>query len=187
MQERLFDGVLQLAHVARPRMPLETTHHFRRDRQRFFVEFTIVNLDEMIDQERQIFKPLSQGRKLDYKDVEAIVQILSKTAGGNLRFEVLIRGGNDADVRFDRFVPSQTLEMPFLKQAENLPLGGRTHVANLVQQEGPFLSLLEFADASPVGSRKCPAFVAKQLTFEQGLLKSGEFRAKKGPSLRWLC
>src|SRR5206468_5079144 len=51
----------------------------------------------------------------------------------------------------------------------HLGLGGRRHVADLVEEEGAAAALLELADAAAVGAGEGPLLVAEQLALQQVL------------------
>src|SRR5207244_4294375 len=58
---------------------------------------------------------------------------------------------------------------------------GQRHVADLVEEEGPAVALLELADAAPVGAGEGALLVAEQLALQQ-LIRDG--RAVEGQKRR---
>src|SRR6201982_1335674 len=75
---RAFHQVLQLADVARPRMPLEGSHGFRRNAVDLLPHAAGKHLHEMRDQSRNIFPALSERRQQDGEDVQTIIQVTAK-------------------------------------------------------------------------------------------------------------
>ena len=67
------------------------------------VEGEAVLLDEKTDEQGDVFPPLDQGRQADRDHVETKVEILAEPADLELMFEILVGGGNDADIEFNRF------------------------------------------------------------------------------------
>src|ERR1700758_5402015 len=76
--DRAFHQVLQLADVARPRVPLEGSHDFRRYSVDLLAHAAAKELDKMRDKSRNVLPTLSQRRHQDGEDVQTIVQITPK-------------------------------------------------------------------------------------------------------------
>ena len=75
---RAFHQVLQLANVARPRIPLEGSHGFRRNAIDLFPHAAAKQLHEMRNKSRNVFPALSQRRQQDWEDIQTIVQVTAK-------------------------------------------------------------------------------------------------------------
>src|ERR1700747_3724598 len=76
--DRAFHQVLQLANVARPRIPLEGSHGFWRNAVDLLPHAAAKHLHEMRHKRRNVFPPLSERRQQDGKNVQTIVQITAK-------------------------------------------------------------------------------------------------------------
>ena len=76
-------------------------------------------------------------------------------------------GGNDADVGPDRVVAADRHELALLEDAQQPRLGLERHVADLVEEQGAALGLLEPADAARVGAGERALLVAEQLALDQ--------------------
>src|SRR5437868_6937778 len=81
----------------------------------------------------------------------------------------------------DRLVAADALEGLLLEHAQHLGLGRRWHVADLVEEEGAAVALLELADAAAVGAGEGALLVAEQLALQQ-VLRDG--RAVEGQERR---
>src|ERR1700745_1353504 len=82
---RAFHQVLQLADVARPRIPLEGSHGFRRNAVDLLPHAAGKQLHKMVDKRGNVFPAFSECRQRDGKDVQTIVQITPKlTASDHL-------------------------------------------------------------------------------------------------------
>ena len=55
----------------------------------------------MIDQQRNVFAPLAQGRQLDVEDVEPVIKIRTKLAFFDQLLKILVRGGNTAEIHLN--------------------------------------------------------------------------------------
>src|SRR6202011_3641220 len=86
----------------------------------------------------------------------------------------------DADVGLDRFVAAQSLEASILKNAQDLRLRQRTHVADLVEEHGAAGDLLELADALAVRAGEGAFLVAEQLALQQVLGDGGAVDREEG-------
>ena len=73
----------------------------------------------------------------------------------------------------DRLVAPDALERLLLEHAQHLGLGGRRHVADLVQEQRAPRALLELADAAAVGPGEGALLVAEQLALQQVLRDGG--------------
>ena len=78
-------------------------------------------------------------------------------------------GGDDPDVGLDRLVAADPLELLLLQEPEDLALEHRRHVADLVEEEGPAVALLELADPGGDGPGEGALLVAEELRLEQPL------------------
>ena len=79
-------------------------------------------------------------------------------------------GGRDhPHVGLDRLVAADPLEPLLLEHPQDLRLGQRRHVADLVEEEGAAVALLELADPLAVGPGERALLVAEQLALQQGL------------------
>src|SRR5215831_10321019 len=100
-------------------------------------------MDEVIDQQRQVPLAFTQRRQLDRVDVEPKIQIAAKVTRRDQFFEVAIGGRNDADIGLDQFVATDTFEALLLQDSQDLRLGERRHVADLVEEKSATGALLE--------------------------------------------
>lgn len=110
--EGSIEDVLQLTHIAGPFVRTEgfdgRSRHIRDGHTQTLRRL----LQEVVNQRRQIFFPVAQGRHLNREDTEAVIQVLKKAAFADGFREVVIRGGNYPDVDLmglvvtDRFEPA---------------------------------------------------------------------------------
>src|ERR1700741_4448718 len=100
--DRAFHQVLQLANVARPRIPLEGSHGFRRNAVDLLAHAAAKHLHEMRDKSRDVFPALSERRQQDGKDIQTIVQITAKLPASYHVLEIPIRCSYQPDIHFVR-------------------------------------------------------------------------------------
>ena len=124
---------------------------------------------------------------MDREDVEPVEQVLRGTGRRRPAVQVLVGGGDHADVGADRLVAADPLELLLLQQPQHLGLRRRRHVADLVEEERAAVGLLELADAAAVGPGERALLVAEQLALEQRLGDGGAVDRQERPSARRLC
>ncbi len=124
--------------------------------------------EEVTDQERDVFAALAQRRNGETNDVQPEVEVLAKRAGGDLRLEVAIGRGDQADVDARvRAVGADALNLTGLEEAEEHDLHARAHLADFVEEDGAVRRHLEEAGLVAVGAGEAAADVAEQFGFEQ--------------------
>ena len=78
-----------------------------------------------------------------------------------------MRGREHAYVHRDGFVPSQPLNAPFLKHAQQFGLGICIKITDFIQEDSAAMSLFEAPSAPGLGTRERASFVAEELTLQQ--------------------
>src|SRR6266404_2867299 len=99
---RALHQVLQLANVARPRIPLEGSHGFRRNPVDLLPHAAAKHLHEMRDKSRNVFPALSERRQQDGEDVQTIIQVTAKLPASYHLLEIPIRCRYEPDIHFMR-------------------------------------------------------------------------------------
>src|SRR5581483_3167387 len=99
-------------------------------------------------------------------------QVLAEQPLFDTLFEVLMGGGDDADIGLDRLVSADPIEMAVGEHTQQTRLQIRRHVADLVEKQRAALGLLESSAAHRLRSGEGAAFVPEQLGLEQ-LLGNG--------------
>ncbi len=95
------DDVAQLADVAGPVVLLERGEGGVGD---FDVGAAVLLAElgeEFAGEERDVFLAIAQRRDVEGDDVEAVEEVFAEVAAGDLLFEVLVGGGDDAGVDVD--------------------------------------------------------------------------------------
>ena len=131
----------------------------------------------MLGQQHDVVAALAQRRQLERHDVEPEVEVLAEPLGADQLGQLLVRGGQHADVGVNRLAAADADDRFFLEHAEQLRLAGEAHVADLVEEQRAAGGQLEFAGAGFVGIGERAFLVAEQLAFEQ---RFGERRAVDG-------
>src|SRR5207244_5825946 len=105
-------------------------------------------------------------------DAEAVVEILAEAAGPHGGLEVLVGGGDEADVDADGGVAPDALDLLLLARAEQLRLGVERHVADFVEEQRAAVRGLELPLPPGDRARECAPLVAEELALDE-LLAEG--------------
>jgi hypothetical protein len=168
--ERRADRVLQLADIPRPWMFEEGLHRLRVDLSDYRVSPRGKSLNEMCGQQGNIFRTLTERRKLDSDHVETIKQIGAETSCSNLVLQSLVRRGKDTDVGLDRLGSSDAFKRASLKNPQKLGLKDERSITNLVEQKSPAIGQLESTNDTTIRPCECTLLVAEN-TLKQGFIQ----------------
>jgi hypothetical protein len=114
-----------------------------------------------------VFFAIAKRWDVDWNHVQSIEQILAELSVGDQSRQVAVGGGNDSHVHLDRVRVADALELALLQHPQQFHLQGGAHRAHFVEEERPFVRLLEASLAVADGTRERAAHVAEQLRFEQ--------------------
>src|SRR5438105_1036942 len=159
------DEIAQLAHVSRPGVSPQRPLALCRQPQ---LALRPAQLRGECARERDdVLGPLSQGRNLDGEDCHPVEQVLAEAPLGNRLAQVAMRGGDDAQVDGHRRGAAEPLHLVLLEDAEKLRLELERQLADLVEEQGPALGLLEAADAARGRPREGAFLCPEQLALEK--------------------
>ena len=99
----------------------------------------------MAHQVGDVLGPLAQGRQADRHDVEPVEQVLAEQALADQLAQVAVGRGDDAHVGADRRAAADRGVLALLQHAQQARLRLDRHVADLVEEQGAALGLLEAA------------------------------------------
>ena len=131
--DRALDHVLELAHVARPSYAIRRSSASRATLIRGLLFLRAVDLQEVIDQQRDVVAALRERRAGDGDHVQAIEEIFAEATGFDLGLEVAVGGGDQTKVRAVR-ATAERLVLAFLQDAQQLDLHRRRQLADLVEK-----------------------------------------------------
>src|SRR6266536_4133595 len=164
--DRPLDDVLQLAHVSGPDVGGQRIQHVRVERSHVLPHLRGVQHREMPGEARDVLQPLSQGRKDDGKDVEAVIEGGAEVLLAHGPLEVAIRGRDQPDVYLQRLSPADALELAGLQHAQELRLQLQWKIADLVEKERAPVGELESADLPRERAGERAPFVSEKLAFD---------------------
>src|SRR5262249_3957346 len=126
-------------------------------------QFLGVALDEIFDEQRNIFRSLTQRRKPNRKYVQTIEEILTKGPGLDSRFQIPIRSGQNSNVHRNRLVAAHPLKFVLLQDTQQRNLCFRRQFSNFVQKNRSTVGRFESPQAPLQRSGKGTFLVAEQL------------------------
>ena len=179
-QERALHDVLELAHVAGPRVRLELRKRGRRHGRRR--ERT--GCDEARRQRGDVAGALAQRRDAQRKDTEAVVEILTERAFAHGLLEIAIARGEHAHVERHGLARAERLDLALLQHAQELGLQAELHLRDLVEQQRAAVRLHELADAAGLRAREGALLMAEQQRLEHLLRNRGAVDCDERPRAR---
>src|SRR6266699_4979798 len=124
-------------------------------------------VDEVFDQQGNVFSSFPQRRNLNRKDVETVKQVATKRTCCDGSLQVAVGGGDEPHVSADRLIATHALKLMFLQNTQQRNLSVRGQLTDFVKEEGAFFRKLEPAQ-SPLGCpRKGTLLMTKQLRCNQ--------------------
>src|SRR5688500_15769296 len=88
---------------------------------------------------------------MDRDDVQTIIEVLPNSSTGDLLLEILVRGGQNSNVDYDRLRFHAARDHVVMKNAQYYRLRGHAHVPDLVEEKRTTIRLLELP--GPIGDR----------------------------------
>ena len=123
--------------------------------------------EEMLSEVGDIAAARSERWHVEPYDVESIEQILAKPPLADSPAQVLVRRRHQTEVRPQRLLPAQPLEGALLQGPKQLHLKRRRQVADLVEEQGTAVRLLQPSDSRLDRASERAALVPEQLALEQ--------------------
>jgi hypothetical protein len=133
--DALLDTVLELAHVSRPLVADEEIQRARREPPHRAAVARRELRQEMIGEERDVLRPLAQGRDRDVDHGDPVVEIGAEGPASHRLPEVAVRGRDEADVHPPEAAVADPAEVLELEHAQELRLKRQAELADLVDEE----------------------------------------------------
>ena len=143
---RPLDDPFELAHVA---WPVILAQGGQRSGRHPDGAFAPLPQQQVLDQVAQVVGVRAQRRHGDLDAVQAVKQVEAKHATLDHLVDIAVCRRDDADVNLDGITPADALDEEVLQHAQQLGLGQRRKVADLVEEQRPAVSKLELPAPSP--------------------------------------
>ena len=161
------NDVLQLTHIAGPSVAAEQLQRLGRDFARLHLFGLGQILHKEVDDLRHILAALPQRRELHAYDIEPVIKVFAEFLRAHQIFEILVGGGDHADVDLDRLHPAHALDFAFLQHAQDFGLRGGCHIADFIEKNRAAIAQFKFTQPLRRGTGERAAFVAEEFTFDQ--------------------
>src|SRR5580698_5520721 len=154
------ERILEFAHIPGPIVALDRGESFAAE-PCGSAEPRPVHLQELVGHHRNVVLMLTQRRKLDRDDTQAIIQIFSKFPGANFSRQIPVRRADHANVDRNRLCAAKPLDHAIFQRTQNFRLRHRIHVADFIEKERSAMCLLKSAFLLLRRSRESAALVAE--------------------------
>ena len=129
---RMTDGVSQLAYIAGPFVIHQNLHGTGGKRLNVSVLFQTVFFKKMVAERRNIFFAVTQGRQMEGNDIQPVIQIVSESTRFNFLAQIPIGGSQYPYIGLHGFFPADPFKTVVLEKSEQKNLGGRGYVADFI-------------------------------------------------------
>src|ERR1700682_5017490 len=160
------DRVIELPHIARPRMLVEELHRHGIETGDGFAIALRVAAQEVMRQKIDVFFAFAQRRQMNFDGVEPKEQILAEASGSGFGSDVNIGGSDDADLDATRAGGTDALQLTGFENAQELGLKFQRHVRDFVEEKSPVVGKLKAPDAVDAGVSEGALDVAEKLALE---------------------
>lgn len=172
--------VFQFAHIARPAIGKQHSGRIFSEPQQRPVLLVTEALEKALRQDQDVHAALAKRRQMQRNNVQAIVQILTKTPGSDLAFQISVGGGHDADIYLLAARASHALDFLFLQNPQNLDLQTQIHLADFIKKNGAAVRQFKPARPGADGVGECPLFMPEKFAFQQFLGNGAAIDGHKG-------
>ena len=122
-------------------------------------------LGEDAEEDRHVFGPFPERGNKDVDRTKTEKKVGTETVVPDFELKVFVRGRDHPDVHTPRTGGAHPEKLAVFQNPEEFDLRGEGEFADFIQEDRPAVRKLEIPFALVHGSRKGPAFVAEQLTF----------------------
>src|SRR5690242_10459092 len=121
----------------------------------------------MADEFGEVVQPLAERRQNEGKDVNAMKEVATEGILLDEIFQIAMSGDEDAVIHLSGIIASDALDLSLFEGAKQLGLHGKRHIADVVEEEGAAIGLLEFADMTGAGSGERAFLVAEEFGLDE--------------------
>ena len=125
--------------------------------------------DEVLDEERHVVAAVTERRKVDREDAEAVVQVAPEGAGLDHAGEIAVGGGDQPHVDPPRYTRAERPHFAILNDAEELCLQRERQVLHLVEEERAAVGEVQRARSLLERTREGTARMAEELALRERL------------------
>ena len=125
----------------------------------------------MFGEGNNVLRSLAQRWNTELELSEAMEKILTEAAVLDRSFEVLVGGGDDADVNFNLAVAAETVERLTVEYAQQLDLSLQLQLADFVKEKCALVGKFKETGLGGIGAAEGAFFVSEEFAFDEVLGK----------------
>src|SRR5713226_5017036 len=132
---RSLDDVLQFANIARPGVRLKQIEALFVHRLKALSRFPCVTIDEILDQQGNVFSSFSQCRNFNRKDIELVKEVTPEYACSDSSLQIAVSSSDHPNIRSDRPSSTDTLEFMFLQNTQESDLCLGRKLSDFIEED----------------------------------------------------
>lgn len=177
------EDVRELPDVAGPRVGLENCDGVGGELS--MTHLLLDAVEEVLRKHRDVLLAAAKRWQLDREAGEAVVEVGPEGAGGDEHAEIRRPSNDQPHIDSDSPLRADRTKFPGLEDSQELRLGVRPELCDLVEEEGPARGLLEESAVWALGAREGAPDMAEELTSEEALWQRGGVHRDEGTVRSW--
>src|SRR5229473_6381650 len=149
---RSLDDVLQFANITRPGVRHKQIEALFVHRMKALSRFLCVTINEILDQQGNVFSSFSQCGNFNRKDVEPVKQVAPEPARSDGSLQIAVRSSNHPDIGLDGSSSTDALKLVFLQNTQERNLGLGWKLSDFVEEDRASFGQLK----APQAPLSCP-------------------------------
>src|SRR6266481_2602685 len=176
---RSLDDVLQFANITRPGVRLKQIEALFVHRIKALSSFPCVTINEVLDQQGNVFSSFSQCRNFNRKDVEPVKQVVPEHTRSDGSLQIAVRSGNHPDISSDRPSSTNTFEFMFLQNTQESDLCLGRKLSDFIEEDRASFGQLKAPQTPLSRPREGALLMAEQFRCDQVAWNCGAVNTDK--------
>ena len=126
-----------------------------------------IHIEEVVDQNGQIGRPLTQRRKIDGYSIDAEEEIQPEVSILGLMPKILLGCANKPSIDSSRFLGSHASKCPILENLQQLCLNRRIQAADFIEKHGSHMRQFHTAALGGIRPGEGAFFIPEQVRLDQ--------------------
>src|SRR5437867_4020761 len=111
---------------------------------------------------RNVFAAFRERGHFEWKDIQAVKQILPESSFLDLLAQIAVRGGNDPYIHLDDRLSAEPLDLSLLNHAQKIRLHVERKLTDFVQEDRAAIPLFKQSFLLSDSARESTSFIAEQ-------------------------
>ena len=116
----------------------------------------------MRGKQRNIFAAFGERGHFEWKDIQAVKQILPESSFLDLLAQIAVRGGYDPHIHLDDSLSTKPLDLSLLNHAQKIRLHVERKLTDFVQEDRAAIPLFKQSFLLSDSARESTSFIAEQ-------------------------